>query len=222
MTSHDYLNSCVIDRVEGCFIDFEGRADQFPAMIGVLISRQDHLQFQQHIIDPRLKVLEPSGHRAGEYPRFTPIDSVIDRLPKDLPIYAWSEHEQQLLNKHIKTTDSKEIPSVVNALRMARRWRSRLHPEWHPPVGFHGRPAHTQAAYMAKIRFAVPEKYGALVTGENLKRIDQAIAAGRDLRTMTKGQRLAWKTVLLHNRFDCYGLLAITSRVIRDLESDQS
>lgn len=213
----------LIDRIpqpiDGCFIDFEGRKGKMPVMLGILTVDGGVHSFEQLIINPDFQFLEPAKTKSSKYPRFKDLDAVTEHLPESLPVFSWSTHEQRVLTTFAQAGLSRRVTplTIINAIPKVRSWRSRFHSNWVPAHGWNGSVSHTQSAYARKVGFRVPEKYGSQVTGSNLELLEGAQLAGRTLRTMTTRQRSAWRTVLLHNRYDCFGLLAIMSRVMSDI-----
>ena len=211
------------------YIDFEGRRDREPVLLGVLYAegrrRIDHsrLVLRHDLVDRRYRPLlrafselgEPSVHRYDTDQRSLDrsIEGILQRAEhQDRLIVAWSQHELDVVWSACRNADFVEAfgARFRDGKATAKRWLRETSPDSWPqrePVGG----AHKLAYYCRLVGFDVPAEFGPGVVGTGLKIIDQALDTGRSWAGFTDRQREAWRRVLGHNLFDCLGLRAVVT-----------
>lgn len=192
------------------FIDFEGRKDQHPVLLGVLICGESSSQFTQHIIDHRFKPLAT----LRESTCASTLVEALETIPPDLPVFAWSKHESAVLTS--LASGSSVIlgmaSRVRDAIEVARPWARTQAPAWSPvSTRFRGR--HTLDQYMKRVGYQVPTVHGPMNTGKRLAETAVLLDRGKPYEAWTPTQKSKWTNVLEHNRHDCYGMQAVLERI---------
>lgn len=215
------------EALRAIYIDFEGRTNEPPVLLGVLyaegrkIADQDRLVLRHDILDPVFEPLhgvvpvrcEQLLHRYDSDCRhpWIAIRDVVGRAEKqDRLIVAWSQHELQVVEKLCTAAGLSHTFSerFRDGKATARRWLRNTAPQLLPTRGGWGG-AHKLAHYMDVVGWEVPEEFRPGRTGENLRVVRAALEKGRTWTAMTDRQRRGWWEVLGHNLHDCLGLRAV-------------
>ena len=115
------INSISLEEAtRGIYIDFEGRKDHPPALVGILYDNQ----FQQIVLDLRLK----SAANAKSL-RCESLKDVINGLLEECyegnrHLIAFSTHELNVIRTHCDIDVSDQYK---NALKFAKRWKWHFH-----------------------------------------------------------------------------------------------
>ena len=222
------------EAVRAIYIDFEGRKDEPPALLGSLYfegrktSDVDRLVLRHDILDPALQCLAGAVdldglHRYDCYARSLPqaIQDLVRRAEnQDRSIVAWSHHE-------IRKIDEAELSAYLDqrierryrdGKATARSWRLTLFPEWQLVRDDSGR-ADRLPLYFERIGFDVPSAYQGGNVGETIKRLRRSLVGGGGWVDLTDNQQRRWTELLLHNFYDCDGLREIVQLSARELEA---
>jgi hypothetical protein len=197
------------EALRALYIDFEGRKDDPPVLLGVhRRGRGARPSVQQDVVAEAF---------AGLVPRYLPLRLAVENLVRraehgDRRIVSWSEHDLRVIR-----TLRDEIPGIVarfearyaNARAFAEYWRNRLYGGIKPEEG-------TLANYLELIGYPVPDDAEPGHVGDTIKDLTARLDKGQAL---TLGQRARWDRLIEHNRFDCAGMRAVCLRASRELES---
>ena len=195
------------------YIDFEGQKDKAPVLLGTL-------QRRGRAAEPRVfqVVLDPGFEAAG--PDFREFSQAVEVLvvraeARDRRIVAWTEHELEVVRRLCaKDPDlvARFERRYANALAVAKRWASKLHPEHKPATG-------ELSGYLAMIGYPVPGDAEPGHVGDTIRALRPTLAAGRAL---TERQKARWADLLSHNRHDCAGMREVCLRATQELEAAEA
>ncbi len=197
------------EALRALYIDFEGRIDEPPVLLGVhRRGRGAQPYVQQDVVDPTFE---------GLVPRYMPlrdaVANVVQRaVRRDRRIVAWSEHELTVV-RTLASSDPDLVAEFetrfVNALAFAKYWRNKLHAGDRPEEG-------RLADYLDLVGYRVPSCYGPGNVGETIRVVRARLERGLPL---TDGQHTRWHNLVEHNRHDCAGMRAVCLRATRELEA---
>ena len=211
MTDHpkSFKQLSAAEALRALYIDFEGRKDESPVLLGVhRRGRGSRPSVQQDVVDPVF---------AGLVPRYLPLRDCVENVVRraehgDRRIVSWSQHDLRVVR-----TLREEDPGLVvrfearyaDARGLAKSWRSRLQVGDRPAAA-------TLANYLALIEYAVPDDAEPGHVGDTIRDLRPRLARGLPL---TAKQQARWDRLVEHNRFDCAGMRAICLRATRELEA---
>ncbi len=220
------------EAMRAIYIDFEGRKDEPPALLGSLYFEgrstpdPDRLVFRHDILDPVLHglagALDISGpYRYESHARTLPqaVHDLVRRVKNQKrPIVAWSHHE---IKKIDEADLSKYLDGVVDrwfrdGKATARRWRLTLHPEWQLERDDAGR-ADRLSRYLERIGYEVPTEFQGGRVGETIKQLREALRDSGDWDDLTTAKQRRWSELLLHNFYDCDGLREVVQLAAGEL-----
>ena len=190
---------------QAIYFGFEG--DQAPVVVG--ISRSERVQ--QYVIDRTFTPAGPLYQDPRELMR-----AVADKAQRlDRRIISWSEDDLDIVRDITK--DPRLVRDLEarygNARALAVRWASRTDGTADPSAA---KPASGELEhYLALVGFEVPEAARPGQVGKTLRSVRPSLEAGR---TLTEHQAQRWNDLLLHNRYDCEGVRAVSVRAAADLE----
>lgn len=201
------------------FIDFEGNEKLPPTFLGVLVRANDQDTFRQFIFEEAFSILAPSAQHSQL--RVATLDNVLREIDaqhgRDVPIYAWSNHEQEVISSLLGDSPLGLIWTnrIVDAKKLAKVWARTKHPEHKfEKKDFRGR--HTLDQYLELIEYKVPTVHGAGKTGSRLTKIRAMILNGRQFDDWPKSIKGHWTKLLAHNIHDCYGMMELLDRISTD------
>lgn len=194
------------------YIDYEARKQAPPVLIGILRVLDEETSFRQEVVHPDFRPAAKT--KKLEY---RTLQESLDRLAAEVSatgaaVIAWSEHELDYLFPYA-SAEALDILTAAyrNAIQLAERWQRTLAPNWKPE-------SNALAAYMSKMRFHVPEKFGPKKTGESLGVIQHRLSAnGGDYYGMSEANKDRWKAVIGHNKYDCFGMRHVCMTAAADL-----
>ena len=194
------------EALRALYIDFEGRKDEPPVLLGVhRRGRGSRPYVQQDVVDEAF---------AGLVPRYLPLHGAIENVVRraehgNRRIVSWSEHDLRVV-RTLADEDPDLVArfeaSYVNALAVAKRWRNRLHGGDNPE---HGR----LADYLVLIGYPVPDDAEPGHVGDTIRDLRPRLERGLPL---TVSQQARWGHLVEHNRFDCAGMRAVCLRATRE------
>jgi hypothetical protein len=194
------------------YIDFEGNKDSPPTFIGVLECTDNTKSFYQYILEDGFKILAPSAQhqqlKAGTIDSI--LTSIHSRHSAETPIYAWSSHEQDVIDILLSGTSLSTSWNnrIIDAKKIAKRWaRSKFPEHQFEKTDFRGR--HTLDQYLELIGYKVPTVHGAGKTGSRLTKIREMISTERSFDDWPPSVKSHWTKLLAHNMHDCYGMKAL-------------
>jgi hypothetical protein len=200
------------------YVDFEGlREPASPVVLGVLTERGEQTSFEQIILDGRLA---PSAV-ARPHLRAASLEETVARLTDiGLPIVGWSNHDcdivaAQPIDAQLATG---WCDQYVNALAVARRWRTNVHPKYVVKKASKFDPKNTLdrfaelAGYpdVAELRNKTPAKY--------IRHVLKQLEGRRYYRKITKKTKDDWHTLLEYNHHDCLALRHVYLKATFELE----
>jgi hypothetical protein len=198
------------------YIDFEGNKDSPPTFIGVLECTDNTENFYQYILEDGFKILAPSTQhqqlKAGTIDSI--LTSIHSRHSAETPIYAWSSHEQDVIDILLSGTSLSTSWNnrIIDAKKIAKRWARTKFPEHQfEKTDFRGR--HTLDQYLELIGYKVPTVHGAGKTGSRLTKIREMISTERSFDDWPPSVKSHWTKLLAHNMHDCYGTKAIVDAI---------
>ena len=198
------------------YIDFEGNKDSPPTFIGVLECTDNTENFYQYILEDGFKILAPSAQhqqlKAGTIDSI--LTSIHSRHSAETPIYAWSSHEQDVIDILLSGTSLSTSWNnrIIDAKKIAKRWARTKFPEHQfEKTDFRGR--HTLDQYLELIGYKVPTVHGAGKTGSRLTKIREMISTERSFDDWPPSVKSHWTKLLAHNMHDCYGTKAIVDAI---------
>ena len=201
------------------FIDFEGNEKLPPTFLGVLERTNNQDVFRQFVFEDAFSILAPSAQHSQL--RVATLDDVLREIDAqhglDVPIYAWSNHEQEVISSLLGDSPLGLIWAnrIVDAKKLAKVWARTKHPEHKfEKKDFRGR--HTLDQYLELIEYKVPTVHGAGKTGSRLTKIRAMIIDGRQFDDWPKSIKGHWTKLLAHNMHDFYGMMAIVDRINAD------
>jgi hypothetical protein len=192
------------DARRALYIDFEGRKDQPPILLGCTRRARVHsdLSVWQAITDPQFESLA----RADGLESLTLADAVARILvraeAKDRLIVAWSQYELDVVGEYAPEHLDRFAARYVNARTFAVRWRNKCHAGARPD-------SNTLADYLELIGYRVPDGAGPGRAGETIGILERALDAGRTADSLTDNQRRRWRDLREHNWHDCAGMRSI-------------
>jgi len=197
------------EALRALYIDFEGRKDQAPVLLGVHRRGRGSRPFvQQDVVDKAF---------AGLVPRYLPLRDCVENVVRrsehgDRRIVAWSEHELDVV-RTLRDDDPELVARFearyANARAVAEYWRNKLHGADRPEVG-------RLADYLALIGYPVPDDAEPGHVGDTIRDLRPRLERGLPL---TVSQQARWGRLVEHNRFDCAGMRAVCIRAGRELDA---
>jgi hypothetical protein len=196
------------------YIDFEGRKEKPPVLLGELWKNGDGEEFAQSISDEQLQ----TARVARRHVTVDALDVVVRRLlerarRENRLIVAWSNHEKEMIRKFAGLTDPElsELDSrYVNAIQPARLWRRALMPKWLPE-------GETLKGYFAATAFQ--PTLSQRVSREPARWIEHTqgrIAATGSYRKVGTTVKRDWQNLLTYNEDDCRGLCHVYEVTTRE------
>jgi hypothetical protein len=117
------------------YIDFEGRKNEAPAVLGTLwmrSSRSAEPSTLQYVLDRGLARANLPGATATPLPG--ELNSLLRRCRKqDRVLVGWSLHEVNKVREFVPELADEFDALYRDAKSVAKAWRSLLHPELQPP-----------------------------------------------------------------------------------------
>jgi hypothetical protein len=220
---NNYCLSMASAETTQIFIDFEGNEKLPPTFLGVLERTANQEIFRQFIFEDVFSVLTPSAQHPQL--RLTTLVNVLqeiaDRHGHRVPIYAWSQHEQDVIDELLKGTKIAEswAGRITDAKKLAKPWARKFHPN-HKFEKTKRRGTHTLDQYLAIVGYKVPSVHAAGKTGSRLTALRAALESGRTPASWPPSLKKYWTNLLSHNRHDCYGMMALIDQIHLDSSAD--
>ena len=198
------------------YIDFEGRIDQDPVLLGELHHDDGSERFTQWVIDPQLS----SAAVAQRHLQVLPLSAVAAQLATTLAaqdtaaVVAWSNHEASILEtiaglgrRHRDLIQKR----YVNAIPTAKAWRRALLPRW-APAAEELKLYFDATGFKPRLASQVSRQPAAWI--EHTQR--RVIATGSYHQVGSTVKR-DWQNLLIYNEDDCRGLQHVHSVTSREL-----
>lgn len=191
------------------YIDFEGRKDRPPVLLGTTHKASAH-RVHAYLTDRRYDAFAVEGWDVMSFA--DAVDHILQRAKaKDRLIVAWTTHERDVVERwapeHLERFDAR----FRNALAIAKYWRTTCHDGDKPEKG-------NLVNYLDLIEYTVPEAAGPGRAAETIQRIDAAFDAGKTPDRLTANQRQRWVDLLAHNAHDCAGMRAVCLKAAEEVD----
>lgn len=201
------------------YIDFEALKTEpgRPALLGILRVEGRKGHFEQVILDPRLA----PGRVAATHVRTATLeDTVRELLAAGRPLVSWSIFdcnvvEQSDLDAALK---AEWRARHVNALTIARSWRSKVHPGFRITRADQHAAQHTLDQYAALAGYPHLAKLRAGQPARWIRHLHAQLQARTHYRRVTKLTKRHWYQLLDYNRHDCDALRHVYERASFELQ----
>ncbi len=205
------------EALRGVYIDFEGGGAVRRAFLGVLwLDDTDDIVFRQYVFDEALWAIveEHGSDNEGIWERADLTDTLeeIRQLAEaeDRLVFAYSEHEQEMIEEHLQEGELLEWwwqeENLVNARRVARRWKTLNHTgvRFEPQEGQTSE-WHSLENYLNLIGYEVPPEYGPGVVAAAIDLVRRELIETDD-EPLSDEANFAWDQAVMHNFHDCFGM----------------
>ena len=180
------------------YIDFEGRKDHPPALLGAThfaSARRVH----QYVTDPHFASIA-RDEELEVMSLSDAVERIIQRAERrDRLIVAWTEHELEVVRRYVPGHLDRFERRFRNALAIAKYWRNTCHATEKPSNG-------ALVGYLDLVGYRVPPEAGVGRAAETLRILGGAFDRGRTAAQMTANQRQRWADLRSHNAHDCAGM----------------
>jgi hypothetical protein len=194
---------------QALYIDFEGRKDAAPVLLGTS-HRRGARSVHQYVTDPRFgSIGEVDGLEVMSLA--DSVERIIQRAEKrGRLVVAWTEHELDIVAQYVPEHVSRFRRRYRNALGVAKYWRNACHGGVKPEIG-------TLTSYLDLIGYEVPEAARPGRAGDTIGLLHRAFERGRTAATLTDNQRRRWADLRDHNAHDCAGMRELCLIATQDL-----
>jgi hypothetical protein len=183
---------------QALYIDFEGRKDQPPVLLGATryaSARRVH----QYVTDPHFASIA-DDEELEVMTLAAAVERIVQRAEKrDRLIVAWTEHELDVVRRYVPEMLDRFEARYRNALGVAKYWRNACHATEKPSNG-------ALVGYLDLVGYRVPEAAGVGRAAETLRILGGAFDRGRTAAQLTANQRQRWTDLRAHNAHDCAGM----------------
>jgi len=188
------------------YIDFEGRIDAPPVLLGIATFQDPDASLLQLVLDDRYRP-------AADAKDLRTIDLteavrtvVVLAEERDGPIVGWSRHEEAVVRRLCPAPLAERFTArYVNAIPTAARWRRALGIARHPD-------GERLARYLHLAGLRVAPVHGPGRTGSTLAVLGSALERGRGYASLTPRRKARWTALLAHNRIDVLGMREVCDR----------
>ncbi len=193
----------------GIYVDFEGRKDGDPVLLGILFNASRDgtgpWVIEQFVMDPEMQeVDEVAGATCTALSIDSAISSVIDRSDAEQRhLISWSQHDWEIMRR----ISGERAFRYRNAIQTAKGWRRREETAGNITDSPQSDDAHRNALrrYEAFIGYERPaEPYD---VGDSIRYI-------REVKSITPGAVRRWEAILTHNRHDLLAMRDVTFTVL--------
>ncbi len=191
------------EAIRAIYIDFEGFADESPAILGILC----RYTFRQVVLDPRLE-----RAASAKDLEMTSLNAVVEELltkcrAEDRPLVPYTQYEKLVIRQH---ADVDVSPVYRDARKIARRWINAFHPD--ADLG-----ERSLLNHLDFIGFERPTHLGSGVQTGRLRDVIAGLEARGSHQRLTAVQKGKWTKILNHNRIDCCGMRDLVLRAASEL-----
>jgi hypothetical protein len=185
------------------YIDFEGFQDAAPTMVGVLVG-----DVLEHVVfDGALRAAAEAKSCS-----ISTLSETAERLRRRCVeerrvLVAFSTHELKVLAEYAGVDAG---PLYRDARKIARRWRSKFHPERRGE----GRGLKD---FLRLINYPRGTYLGERKSTKRLKAIQEMLGRRSSYTALTPVKKGQWTKLLQHNEIDCRGMQALIVRAASDL-----
>lgn len=203
------------------YLDFEGVMDAEPVLLGAYwVDDQDAEQFVQYVFDSVLEsaAAAKSFANGGTCAYVESLEEALRKLciiaeREDRLFVEWSIREEEAVRDANVTRPVSACFSarVRNALPMARRWKTRFHPEVKFSAGRRGR-THTLTNFMRFTGMPAPSYLAPAAS--RIRDVRRQILKRGSYEAITPVAKAKWTKLLSHNEWDCRGTRHVLLRTI--------
>lgn len=209
------------------YIDFEGTAVDPPSFLGAAWLKRGEVYFIQYVIEQQLWPAAEAKSEVLEWvckPAHWTDLAELRRVAasEDRRVIAWSTYEQEKLASRLPDEGDRAWfdENVFNAIRLAKPWKKKLHPdvlfEVDPKQRMRGR--HHLDRYFELIGYQVPKAFGPGNSAQRVRYVrDMLEKKGGEYSALTPTAKRKWTNALMHNFHDCNGLRELVMRCTSDL-----
>lgn len=195
----------VIEAKRAIYIDFECFMGKPPSLAGALIEDE----FEQIVFEPRLQpAAEAKGLRVGSLQEFV-ADMIEVSLKSNRCIVAYSEHEKNIIHEYAGINLGTRYR---DARKIAIRWKKQFHRDERMD-------AKGLKDFLKLINFPRGDYLGKQETTSRLRAVIEMLERRGRYNDLTPVVKAKWTKLLEHNRIDCVGMCALTSRAAKEIES---
>lgn len=215
------------------YVDFEGRKDLPPALLGVLYAEgrkasDDRLVLRQDIVERTfwdlLGCAEVQGFSRYDSDARTLRASIADvcRRAKEQErcIVSWSRYDATAIAEHGGSPFNRRVLRTWyrDGKATAKRWSTICRPDLHfERSDFRG--AHQLTKYLDAIGYALPSDYGKGEVGAHLRAVAGALDSRGSWDALRPSTQDQWLAVLAHNAHDVLGTRRLMLHTSTDLLS---
>jgi hypothetical protein len=193
------------------YIDFEGRKDKPPVLLGATHSASAD-RVHQYVTDPHFASIADDD-ALEVLPLEAAIERIIQRAEKrDRLIVSWTEHELHVVRDYAPALLDRFGRRFRNALTLAKYWRNKCHGSEKPSHG-------ALVNYLDLVGYQVPEAAGVGRAADTIRILGDAFDRGRTAAQLTANQRQRWSDLRNHNAHDCAGMRSICMTAVSALSS---
>lgn len=206
--------------MNAAYIDFEALRDepQTLALLGILRDADGDLSFEQVVIDARLHaaVVDRPHLRRGSLEEI-----VTDLIDAGLPLVAWSVFDRDVVLRSRLQADVKQAwaGQFVNALAVARTWRTKVHPSSAVRRASAHDARHTLDQYARIAGYPDEKRLQHAEPAKWIRHVVAQLASRTRYRQVTREARRDWRRLLEYNRHDCYALRHVYLKAMRELDT---
>ena len=188
------------------FIDFEGRIDAPPVLLGVATFRDPDAEVLKLVIEDRYRPAAGAKDLRTVDLAEAVGTVVVLAEQRDGPIVGWSRHEEEVVRRRCPAPLAERFSArYVNAIPTAARWRRALGIARHPD-------GERLARYLRLAGLRVAPVHGPGRTGSTLAVLGSALDRGRGYEALTPRRKARWTALLEHNRIDVLGMREVCDR----------
>jgi len=204
------------------YIDFEGTMNDPPALLGILIRGSLGDSFRQVALDYSFQGLPALPEANDAKLAYCTVEETIEALvglaeESNLMFVAWSTRELQVVKESDLSADLKRRfeNRHVNAITIAKRWRSRFHPNVEFESSRRIRP-NALHNYMQLIDYDIPRAYGPGNAASRIRDVKGQMERRGTFDRLSPVAKAKWTKLLRHNQHDCSGMRAVIERCAAD------
>jgi hypothetical protein len=180
------------------YIDFEGRKDQPPVLLGAT-RYASASRVHQYVTDPHFAAIA-DDEDLEVMTLAAAVERILQRAEKrDRLIVAWTEHELDVVERYVPEHLGRFERRYRNALGVAKYWRNACHSTQKPGNG-------ALVNYLDLVGYHVPEAAGVGRAAETIRILGGAFDRRRTASQLTANQRQRWTDLRAHNAHDCAGM----------------
>jgi len=209
MAKKDLKVLSIVEASRALCIDFEGRKDRPPVLLGATRFAPAS-RVHQYVTDMRYASIATDGSLEA-MSLGGAVERIIQRAEKgDRLIVAWTNHELEIVRRYVPELADRFERRYRNALVIAKYWRNARHGGAKPVSG-------ALVGYLGLVDYRVPEAAGVGRAAETIRRLDDAFERGKTASQLTPNLRQRWVDLRAHNAHDCAGMRRVCLATAEDV-----